>query len=37
MDKINIFGYNLKELFPYLVRVGFLIGLIIGAYLLINY
>ena len=37
MKDILIFGYTLKELFPTLIKVGFVIGLALGVYLLIKY
>lgn len=37
MEKIAIFGYTLKKLFPYLVKIGFIIGLAVGVYLLLKF
>ena len=37
MKDIIIFGHTLKELLPSLIKIGFVIGLVIGGYLLVRY
>ena len=37
MKEFSFFGLTLTELFPYLVKLGFAIGLIIGVMLLIKH
>ncbi len=37
MEDIILFNHTLKELFPSLIKIGFILGLIGGAYLLLNY
>lgn len=37
MKDTKIFGHTLKELLPTLIKIGFVIGLVIGGYLLVKY
>lgn len=37
MKEFLLFGYTLKEMFPLLIKLGFVIGLILGFMLLLKY
>lgn len=37
MNDIMLFGYTLKELLPLLFKIGFVLGLVAGAYLLVKF